>query len=261
MRLVILETPYASDTPEGVAENVAYARACLRDCLQRGEAPLASHLLYTQPGVLDDSIAAERELGIRAGLDWGEEAQATVVYVDRGVSAGMEKGIAAAKAAWRTVEYRRIHRIVEFVITDFELNEQVFVPAGDGDRAHWKRKGDLTLGELARHVQGLRDEGGRQMKQVEQYDGRIPFFVNKEEEAKERAEDMALEAWTRERKKRQAAIDQDIAAGRWQTWSPVMTEKDKLADRWSAIGGVAHQLEEAVEFLNRVIDCVDAADR
>jgi hypothetical protein len=98
------------------------------------------------------------------------------------------------------------------------------------------------------------------MKQVEQYDARVPFFVNEEEEAKERVEDMAREAWTRERKKRQAAIDQDIAAGRFQTWSPVMTETDRLADRWSAVGGVAHQLEEAVEFLNRVIDRVDAAE-
>ena len=257
MRRVILKSPYAGD----IATNVDYARACLRDCLQRGEAPLASHLLYTQPDVLDDSIAEERELGIRAGLTWGEVAEVTVVYVDRGVSAGMKKGIAAAEAAGRTVEYRRIHRIVEFVITDFELNECVFVPAGDGDRAHRKRKADLTLSELGRHVQGLRDEGGRQMKQVEQYGARVPFFVNEEEEAKERAEDMALEAWAHERKRRQAAIDQDMTAGRFRTWSPVMTEKDRLADRWSAVGGVARQLEEAVEFLNRVIGRFDAADR
>ena len=33
-----------------------YARACLRDSLLRGEAPIASHLLYTQPvASLDDS--------------------------------------------------------------------------------------------------------------------------------------------------------------------------------------------------------------
>ena len=257
MRRVILKSPYAGD----IATNVDYARACLRDCLQRGEAPLASHLLYTQPDVLDNSIAEERELGIRAGLTWGEVAEVTVVYVDRGVSAGMKKGIAAAEAAGRTVEYRRIHQIVEFVITDFELNECVFVPAGDGDRAHRKRKADLTLSELGRHVQGLRDEGGRQMKQVEQYGARVPFFVNEEEEAKERAEDMALEAWAHERKRRQAAINQDMTAGRFRTWSPVMTEKDRLADRWSAVGGVARQLEEAVEFLNRVIGRFDAADR
>ena len=210
--------------------------------------------------MLDDSIAEERELGIRAGLAWGEVAEATVVYVDRGVSAGMKKEIAAAETAERTVEYRRIHRIVEFIIIDFELNENVFVPAGDGDRAHWKRKGDLTLSELTRHVQGLRDEGGRQMKQAEQYGERIPFFANEEEEIRERAEDMALEAWAHERKKRQAAIDQDIAAGRFRTWSPVMTETDRLTDRWSAVGGIAHQLEEAVEFLNRVIGRFDAAE-
>jgi hypothetical protein len=46
MRRVIIESPYSGD----VETNVAYARAALRDCLSRGEAPLASHLLYTQPG-------------------------------------------------------------------------------------------------------------------------------------------------------------------------------------------------------------------
>jgi len=50
----------------------------------RGEAPYASHALYTQPGVLDDSIPVERETGIEAGLEWGAKADATVVYVDRG---------------------------------------------------------------------------------------------------------------------------------------------------------------------------------
>ena len=54
MRLVIVESPYAGD----IEANVAYARACLGDCLSRGEAPFACHLLYTQPGVLrDESLA------------------------------------------------------------------------------------------------------------------------------------------------------------------------------------------------------------
>ena len=64
MRLVIVESPYAGD----VEENVRYARACLADCLARGEAPFASHLLYTQPGVLDDDVPGERALGIAAGF-------------------------------------------------------------------------------------------------------------------------------------------------------------------------------------------------
>lgn len=101
MRLVIIESPYAGPTPEAVAANVAYARACLLDSLSRGEAPIASHLLYTQ--VLDDKVPEQRELGIAAGLAWRKAAQrfyrpdvATVwehvlpvFYVDRGWSRGM----------------------------------------------------------------------------------------------------------------------------------------------------------------------------
>lgn len=64
--LVIVESPYAGD----VDANVTYARRALRDCLERGEAPIASHLLYTQPGVLDDTVPEQRALGIAAGLAW-----------------------------------------------------------------------------------------------------------------------------------------------------------------------------------------------
>ena len=104
MRLVIVESPYAGD----IERNVRYARACLRDCLLRGEAPLASHLLYTQPGVLRDDVPSERTLGISAGLAWGRWAQATIVYTDLGISPGMQKGIDAAEEAGRFVEMRRL---------------------------------------------------------------------------------------------------------------------------------------------------------
>lgn len=104
MRRVILESPYAGD----VARNVAYARACLRDSLLRGEAPIASHLLYTQPGVLDDQIPEERQMGIDAGLAWGVEAEATVVYTDYGISRGMRYGIDRAHREKRPVEYRAL---------------------------------------------------------------------------------------------------------------------------------------------------------
>ena len=40
MKLVVVESPYAGD----VETNVRYARAAIRDCLMRGEAPFASHL-------------------------------------------------------------------------------------------------------------------------------------------------------------------------------------------------------------------------
>lgn len=103
-RLVILESPYAGD----VERNVAYARACLRDCLYRGESPLASHLLYTQPGVLNDHSPEERAMGLKAGHDWYLKAYTCVVYTDLGISPGMEAGIAAARSHGVPVEYRTL---------------------------------------------------------------------------------------------------------------------------------------------------------
>lgn len=108
MRLVILESPYAGKTAEEINGNIEYARRCVRDSLMRGEAPIASHLLYTQPGILDDSIPVERMQGIAAGLAWRKVAEASVVYVDKGISQGMRYGIAAAEAAGLDIEIRRI---------------------------------------------------------------------------------------------------------------------------------------------------------
>lgn len=86
MHKVIVESPYAGD----IAANVEYAQRALRDCLARhGEAPIASHLLYTQPHVLNDTIPEERSLGISAGLAWRHVADYAVFYVDRGWSQGM----------------------------------------------------------------------------------------------------------------------------------------------------------------------------
>jgi hypothetical protein len=93
MRLVIIESPFAGD----IEKNLRYLRACMRDSLLRGEAPYASHAMYTQPGVLDDGDPVDRDHGINAGFAWRRQAEATVVYTDLGVSRGMEYGIAAAK--------------------------------------------------------------------------------------------------------------------------------------------------------------------
>lgn len=109
MRLVILESPYAADTPEGIKANIAYARACVRDSLGHGESPLASHIYLTQPGILRDDIPHERQWGIDAGLAWRGVSEATVVYTDRGISRGMKYGIEAARAAGKPVEYRSLY--------------------------------------------------------------------------------------------------------------------------------------------------------
>ena len=102
MKLVIIESPYAGD----VHKNLNYARAAMLDCLSRGEAPLASHLLYTQ--VLDDEDPNERYRGIKAGLAWGQHADLVAVYADLGISTGMKLGIEAAKYDKIEIEYRTL---------------------------------------------------------------------------------------------------------------------------------------------------------
>ena len=74
----------------------------MRDCLLRGEAPYASHALYTQPGVLDDGDPESRKLGMTAGFSWRQVADATIVYTDLGTTDGMRAGIerAEAVASW-----------------------------------------------------------------------------------------------------------------------------------------------------------------
>ena|SRR6476620_3209758 len=115
-KLVVIESPFAGETDEDVRRNVEYAQAAMRDSFRYNEFPIASHLLY--PQVLDDRIPEERELGIQAGLAWGNLAEATVVYVDRGISSGMKYGIQHAQENHRPIEYRSIYS--EFAVPDAE---------------------------------------------------------------------------------------------------------------------------------------------
>lgn len=135
MRLVNIESPYSGD----VEKNVEYARRCMKDCLDRGEAPLASHLLYTQPGILDDQIADERKMGIEAGLAWAQHAFSTVVYCDLGITPGMQLGIDDATASERIIQYRwldqtaenleaRVHKALDsaFELGHFNIGKYLF---------------------------------------------------------------------------------------------------------------------------------------
>lgn len=101
MKLVILESPYAGD----IVWNLIYARKCVRDCLSRNESPIASHLLFTQQGILDDNNPEERQLGIDAGLAWKKVADKQVFYIDWGMSEGMKY---AETSSDLPKEYRRI---------------------------------------------------------------------------------------------------------------------------------------------------------
>lgn len=104
MKRVIIESPLRGD----YEANREYARRCMRDSLKRGEAPYASHLLFDQPGILDDRYQHERDRGMRAGFAWGEVAELCAVYVDLGISDGMLEGIRRAATNNIPIEYRRL---------------------------------------------------------------------------------------------------------------------------------------------------------
>ena len=103
---VIIESPYAETPHTTVQENLRYGRACLRYALEHGYAPFASHLLYTQDGVLGDKDLQERSLGIQAGFVIGGSLNAAVlVFADYGISPGMTMGIEYAEKEGREVIY------------------------------------------------------------------------------------------------------------------------------------------------------------
>jgi hypothetical protein len=118
MKLVIIESPYAGD----IDANVEYARACMRDSLNRGEAPIASHLLYTQPGILRDEVPEEREWGINAGFAWRRVADLAVFYVDRNWSGGM----VAARKLYREEGFPyEVRNLAGELVERFPADEQV----------------------------------------------------------------------------------------------------------------------------------------
>jgi hypothetical protein len=120
VKLVIIESPFGKRvdgtpcTPQEMAENLVYARACMRDSLRRGdEAPFGSHLIY--PQVLDDATPEERKLGMEAGWAWAQAAAiakglstVVAVYIDRGVTPGMLDGIKQHKINGLRIEERRL---------------------------------------------------------------------------------------------------------------------------------------------------------
>jgi hypothetical protein len=103
-RLVIVESPFAGD----VRRNLRYLRACLRDSLLRGEAPYASHAIYTQPGVLNDDDPEDRKLGMSAGFAYRDAVDVSIVYTDLGITPGMQAGIEDSAMKGRTTEYRSL---------------------------------------------------------------------------------------------------------------------------------------------------------
>lgn len=84
-KLVIIESPYAGN----IEQNTLYARHAMKHSIHMGESPIASHLIYTQPGILRDHDPMERQIGIACGLAWSRVAELHAFYTDLGWSKGM----------------------------------------------------------------------------------------------------------------------------------------------------------------------------
>ena len=90
MKLIYVASPYAGD----IELNTAFAREACQFVKNEGHAFFAPHLLY--PQVLDESIPADRQLGLDMGkevLGWCDELW---VFGDT-VSPGMEQEIIMAQ--------------------------------------------------------------------------------------------------------------------------------------------------------------------
>jgi len=99
MKIVCLESPFKPSAEDVVRyvgryteadllrQNIIYARMALLSCLLRGEAPLASHLLYTQ---VWSERADLRDAGIKAGIEMHHRCDLVALFRDLGVSKGMQ---------------------------------------------------------------------------------------------------------------------------------------------------------------------------
>lgn len=122
---VVLESRFAAENVEGLLLNKKFTLACMRDCFLKGEAPYASHVIYAQTHILDDFVASERAIGIKAGFFWGDEAEKTIVYTDLGISSGMQMGIDHAKKMNRPVEFRELGYIPQINSEEVALEKKL----------------------------------------------------------------------------------------------------------------------------------------
>jgi hypothetical protein len=142
-RLAVIESPYSADSIVAFARNVRYARAAVLDAIQLGYAPLASHLLYTQEGILSEATPEERARGIACGhvpyrysaklFDMATDSDhrmVCLVYPDLGITAGMLAGIKEAKTHCCRVYHRTLSHRPDLFLMPTEEQAFAIVTAG-----------------------------------------------------------------------------------------------------------------------------------
>ncbi len=107
-RRVIIESPCAPSGTFTWDEHEAYLRRCLQHSIALGEAPIASHGLFAFSRAFEDADPAQRNACMIAGHAWLVAAEAVAVYLDYGISKGMQQGIELAEAMAVPVDYRRL---------------------------------------------------------------------------------------------------------------------------------------------------------
>ena len=88
-----------------INKNLESARQCCHWVFEQGGVPFASHLFYTQEGMLDDTNKDERNKGIEAGFFIGGFAEKVCVFYDKGISKGMKLGVQKALERDQDIEF------------------------------------------------------------------------------------------------------------------------------------------------------------
>lgn len=102
----LLVTPFMAEDPSNASKMNRYAVRATKDSLNKNEAPLASHLFFSE--VLNVKNPIERDIGLQSQLMWMRGAKVVVVYMDFGVTPAMQTVINAATQLSKRIEYRTI---------------------------------------------------------------------------------------------------------------------------------------------------------
>lgn len=142
LRPVVYESPFASMDFDTFARNIAYARLLIREgATGYNEAGIASHVIWTQPGILRDTVESERNLGIACGIVFANMAKRGIIGHIYGIDLGWSKGMLRSK---------------EYVLANGgEIAERRL--AGPGERFYSRLDFEVALDEIIREdYEGIR---------------------------------------------------------------------------------------------------------
>jgi hypothetical protein len=108
-RRVVVLCPYRTSAASQHFNDEIYYRACLRDSIEAGEAPLAAPILYLASGVLSTETLSNIDLSSEIAQSWYLTADACIVYTDHDLTLEMESIISKLQKENITIEYRKLH--------------------------------------------------------------------------------------------------------------------------------------------------------